>query len=301
MAIIPKRDYNANLVAKWIFDNRYSSYVNGNTIYDLSGNGRNLSSYNITYQDDPDLGRCAYFNGVNGYMNAITPVLPIGKKSIKIIFKSIEANRLQMLLNNNNNGASGSSVALYNGYNQYNYTYFKTNEDYLNTYSNALISTITKTELLITNLSDRSVNNFKIYLNNFKTPDKTDIAFNESILGTQNLYIGNQPSLHSSRYFKGYIKSIEIYNDVIEYIDVSYLLKQNNQYYTIKTINYDSVTAHNFIPLTLSGGMNPISSDIDTYGFSDLSVLTNSMTVGSDIFKPIDKFDNTAELKLYKG
>jgi hypothetical protein len=54
------------------------------------------------------------------------------------------------------------------------------------------------------------------------------------------------------------------------------------------------------MPLTLTGGTTPNSSDIANFGFNDLSVLTNSMTVSSDTFIPILKFYNTAELKLYK-
>jgi hypothetical protein len=84
--------------------------------------------------------------------------------------------------------------------------------------------------------------------------------------------------------------------EVVEY----FLLKQNSNYYTIKSSNYDSATTHNFMPLTLTGGTTPNSSDIANFGFNDLSVLTNSTTVSSDTFIPILKFDNTAELKLYK-
>jgi len=84
-------------------------------------------------------------------------------------------------------------------------------------------------------------------------------------------------------------------------ISKKYLIKQNGNYYAIKSGNYDSITNHNFNPLVLVGGTIPNKLDIDNFGFDDLSVLTNSMTVGSDIFIPISKFDNTAELKLYKG
>lgn len=79
-----------------------------------------------------------------------------------------------------------------------------------------------------------------------------------------------------------------------------YLIKQNSNYYTIKTINYDSTTSHNFIPLSLTGGTTPNKSDIETFGFEDLNLLTNSMTVNTDIFIPVSKFDNNTELKMYK-
>ena len=80
-----------------------------------------------------------------------------------------------------------------------------------------------------------------------------------------------------------------------------FLIKQNSNFYSINSTNYDSTTSHNFIPLTLAGGTTPNKSDIETLGFNDLNLLTNSMTVNSDIFIPVLKFDNTAELKLYKG
>lgn len=79
-----------------------------------------------------------------------------------------------------------------------------------------------------------------------------------------------------------------------------YLIKQNSNYYTINLANYDSTTTHDFTPLTLTGGIIPNKSDIETFGFNNLNVLTNSMTVGSDTFIPVLKFDNTAELKMYK-
>lgn len=80
-----------------------------------------------------------------------------------------------------------------------------------------------------------------------------------------------------------------------------YLIKQNSNYYTINASNYDSATIHSFSPLVLVGGANPNKADIDTFGFNDIGLLTNSMTVNTDTFIPVLKFDNTAELKLYKG
>lgn len=82
---------------------------------------------------------------------------------------------------------------------------------------------------------------------------------------------------------------------------IKYLLKQNSNYYNINSANYDAITNHNFSSLTLTGGTTPNKNDIETFGFDDLNVLTNSMNVGSDTFIPVSKFDNTAELKMYKG
>lgn len=86
-----------------------------------------------------------------------------------------------------------------------------------------------------------------------------------------------------------------------DYIFKKYLIEQNSNYYTVKTTNYDSITTHNFSPLTLVGGSIPNKSDVDNFGFEDLNLLTNGMIVGSDTFIPINKFDNTAELKMYRA
>jgi hypothetical protein len=79
-----------------------------------------------------------------------------------------------------------------------------------------------------------------------------------------------------------------------------YLVKQNENYYTINSSYYDSTTNHNFISLTLNGGTVPNSTDINTFGFSDLSLLTTNMTSGGDTFLPIDKLNNQFDIKMYK-
>ena len=52
---IPLKDYSNNLIAKWVFDDTDTSKVNGSTIYDLSGNGNNLTAYNLSFIDDADM------------------------------------------------------------------------------------------------------------------------------------------------------------------------------------------------------------------------------------------------------
>lgn len=95
-----------------------------------------------------------------------------------------------------------------------------------------------------------------------------------------------------------YIQEIEFKID--NFVKKNFLIKHNNQFYTIQNTYYNDTT-HQFIPLTLTGGTIPNKSDIETFGFTDLSVLTNSITFGNDILIPVSKFDNTAELKMYKG
>jgi hypothetical protein len=126
----------------------------------------------------------------------------------------------------------------------------------------------------------------------------TSLSFTQYSLsssGTGIIYYNEKLifSSYSTTILSGTISGLNLYT-------IKYLLKQNLNYYTTKTTNYDSTTTHNFTPLTLTGGTMPNVSDIDNFGFDDLSILTNNMIVGSDVFEPISKFDNTTELKFYK-
>lgn len=99
-----------------------------------------------------------------------------------------------------------------------------------------------------------------------------------------------------------YISSADGFRPVLlvePILTTKYLIKKDLNYYTVKSEHYDEVS-HSFEPLSLNGGTTPNKTDINVFGFDTLEVLTNSITVGSDTFKPIDKIDNTAELKMYK-
>jgi hypothetical protein len=79
---------------------------------------------------------------------------------------------------------------------------------------------------------------------------------------------------------------------------VKYLLRKDSNYYAIAS-NYYDTTNHIFTPLTLAGGTTPNESDVDSFGFTDLNLITNNMTAGSDTFRPIDKFTDNFDLELY--
>ena len=70
-----------------------------------------------------------------------------------------------------------------------------------------------------------------------------------------------------------------------------FLIKQGLQYYSIKPEFYAN---GNYSPLTLTGnnGM-PNDADYNNNGFDDVGTLCTSTTVGSDTFKPFDKFGET--------
>lgn len=85
----------------------------------------------------------------------------------------------------------------------------------------------------------------------------------------------------------------------VEQVTNSYLIKQGDNYYTIKTEFYDEVTTHNFVPLTLSGSSIPNEADISNFAFIGLETLTTSMTKGSDTFRPLDKLNDNFEVELF--
>ena len=82
--------------------------------------------------------------------------------------------------------------------------------------------------------------------------------------------------------------------------EYKFLIKQYGQYYSIKPSNYDT-TNKTYMPLELSGGSNPNTSDIETYGFSDIRMLELPNTINGETFKPIDKMYSNFEIKQYKG
>lgn len=79
--------------------------------------------------------------------------------------------------------------------------------------------------------------------------------------------------------------------------DVRYLIYKGGKYYGISQENYNSET-QTYNPLTLAGS-TPTKDDYLNFGFSEPSALTTAITIGSETFKPIDKF-TTFTLKVYR-
>ncbi|WPC40935.1 Ig-like domain-containing protein [Clostridium sp. JS66] len=231
---VPKKDYSSNLVAKWIFDDTNSDYVKGNIAKDLSGKGNDLTMNNITFQNDTDLGRCAYFNGTNAFMEASNPIIPLGKKSIIIKFKvsevinqpyfSIFSTRRRV----NNKwtgvlfGADIDSKVL--GSNFSNKFFWEIdNGDGINVFTSTVSNEQFKIgkkyeELLTYNSTDTnmSVNNLNLFESipyNGTSSKATEIT-DKNLMA--NFVIGKDLATDPVK-FKGYIQSIEIYNDVVEY------------------------------------------------------------------------------------
>lgn len=74
-----------------------------------------------------------------------------------------------------------------------------------------------------------------------------------------------------------------------------FLIKQEEKYYTLKSEYYSN---GKFTPLTLSGGTVPNQQDYNNFGFDSISLFTSSMTINTETFIPINKFN--LGCKVYK-
>ena len=94
---------------------------------------------------------------------------------------------------------------------------------------------------------------------------------------------------------------IDIYSNgtLNPYNNGYFLIKQSNSYYSIKSTYYDA-TNKVYIPLVLSGGTVPNKADIELYGFTNVTDLITSVTIGTETFKPIDKLYSNFQIKRYK-
>nr|DAH73516.1 MAG TPA: S-layer domain-containing protein Microbiome, Midwest Center for.1A [Caudoviricetes sp.] len=284
---LPKADYSSNLVAKWVFDDTDTSKVNGTTVYDLSGNGNNLTSYNVTYADDVDLGRCAYFNGSSSYMIGSSPILPIGEKSILIKFK-IPSNtttgmRIMSTCTWEDNGTilqhvyTTQSIAFYER---------EKNSYAVGTASSSKVCTDNTPYIMLFTNGNTLNNKGKVFQEDLSTNIANVIE--STVLKTSahshNLVIGKQLK-NNTEFLKGYIQSIEIYNKAIEYSDNAFLIKDNDKIYSFKDSEYVS-PSYNEVTETLSKDMF-----LDK-GEWNVGKLFTETTIDADTFKPKDKFTN---------
>lgn len=74
----------------------------------------------------------------------------------------------------------------------------------------------------------------------------------------------------------------------------SFLLKQSSNYYTPDTKYYKN---NKYSPITLNGGLFPNKSDFDTYGFTDLDVLTS---FEDKIVLEMEEGEEVGEGKVYR-
>lgn len=117
------------------------------------------------------------------------------------------------------------------------------------------------------------------------------LVFEKTGLSNQEHYIEVTNNVNKWIYFNHIdiddIGNLKTYRIIFN----KFLIKQNNQYYSIKPEFY---TNGNYSPLTLtSGNTYPNNNDYNNNGFDDVSALCTSTTVGNDTFRPIDKFGET--------
>jgi hypothetical protein len=110
-------------------------------------------------------------------------------------------------------------------------------------------------------------------------------------LGLGDATTRNIPTLISSL-------SCTLLQDIMNIV-IKYLIKDLNNYYTLLTSYYDSVIAHKYTPLTLSGGSSPSTDDFINFGFDSPSSITTSTTIGSDTFIPDNKFNLGYKVYMY--
>lgn len=210
---IPIGDYKSKLLAKWVFDNQSTAYVNGTTVYDLSGKDNNLVASNITYVDDVDLGRCAYFNGSAHFNTASTPSWGKGKKSIRIKFKTSKISTKTdycFLIAMSNGVDIGWDLNCYGG--NLSYVYRGASSSI-----GSLVPQDTKAHDVLMTYDPAS--QITMFNNVLDTPDYSAPATTlVETLFNSPLYIGS--ASNGGAAMLGYIQSIEIYNDVITFKDV---------------------------------------------------------------------------------
>lgn len=124
------------------------------------------------------------------------------------------------------------------------------------------------------------------WTNSTGTTSANRIFRGNSVVGTTNAPTGTVSStLNSTLGFRPVL--------LVETLQLDkFLLKKDNNYYTLKDTSYYDNVNHIFIPLILSGGSAPNESDIDNFGFNSLLQIITSMTKGSDSFIPANKLQN---------
>jgi hypothetical protein len=293
----------------------YNSCVSGDAIYLIGVSGANYNDFTSAITKQIDF----VGDGVLSKISTTSSILLFTNSTTNVNFYRVNIFAQQLF-----RSSTGSSYKFYNciikldynlvGYtasvNVYNFyncvldarsvTYGFFREDAV--YTNCLFigkcenTAVYGSSILHTcQVNDVFVSSSNNYISGISTYSNLTLDNNYNIGGVnwQNIGIGTNSD--------GTVANIGVYGgDFSLDFPIKYLIKQNNNYYTITSISYDSITNHNFIPLTLNGGVIPNKSDIETFGFNNLNLLTNNMTVNADNFKPIDKFDNTAELKMYK-
>ncbi|KHD37679.1 hypothetical protein NL50_05740 [Clostridium acetobutylicum] len=217
---VPKKDYSGNLVAKYVFDSNGISTDNI-TLKDLSGHGYDGTMSGVSIKDDAELGKCAYFNG-SASVNFNNQIIPKGNKTIIITFKKdsgTQSNGQYEFLIEQGSGQGESITSWSIRFDSYktaclNNLYFCNDDSKINMLNShpAVFNVCDgKKHTAIFNYYDNKTNN--TYCDSLKA-HVCSFDFNGGEYRTaDNSIIGQK--------YVGYIKSIEIYDDVVEFNSIS--------------------------------------------------------------------------------
>lgn len=247
---------------------------------------------NVSYNQKEGM----YFNGTNSRVVFSDKIIPMGKKSIYLEVKLVDSNaRATVLGNTRGYNYSGFRVEILNDY----IKIYITKEGDSNT---GVILGLTGTvnlldgqwhKILFTCTGDTTPNGCKLYIDDMTTPNvQGRFKYLEKEKQTQKLQIGRR-AYHNDAYFKGSIRNVQIYNDVIDPIPKYYLIQTNdNKIWTYNTtwqdtgmvigdLNYTNVSAKsNFETYGMFADENLSSQalqDLKGMGYTNYRVLIGKM------------------------
>ncbi|APH20829.1 TPA: LamG-like jellyroll fold domain-containing protein [Clostridium botulinum] len=292
---IPIKDYSNNLVAQYKFEE-----TSGVTCIDSSGKGNN-GIYVGTTSVTGENGNARSFNNFLSstsaidYINFNNSIIPTGRKTIKFKIKFKDNIEYAPILGNlsSSGGVYDKGLGFFIDSNKINVMVRDGSPSCFNFTSSNPINDGLYHQVMFTWDGTNDNDTIKLFIDDMINPNiTTTIQQNEPIY-SQNFIIGTRPV--KSYGFKGELDEIEIYNEVVEFADKRYLLKQNNHYYTIKSDfykngNYESIPE-------LEGKEILTKTDFETYGIDDLNLLTKN--INTQDIKGTDK-GNLGSGKLFE-
>lgn len=240
---VPKKDYSSNLLANYKFEE-----TTGNTCIDSTG--RYNGTYNGTSSVTGDVANARNFNGSSDKITFSSPVIPLGKKSIKFEIKTTSTMNSPIF---DNEGFTSQRNGIASGINNQELNKIS----FVGCKGTTGIANFIITSKKIINDDqwhtvlftwDGTTNNdsIKLYIDDMITPDatatpvttETNVASNNLILGYYNTGYGGVGS-----YFDGKLDEIEIYSDVVEYEVKSNGISLNKTTDSIPIGQTDTLTA----------------------------------------------------------
>lgn len=251
----------------------------------IDGKGSHIGTpYNLTYQGEEGI----YFNGNNSYIQFNDKVIPIGKKSIYFEFKADSKLDRDMAIlcvglysDGTINGIRGVGDYIFInekgciGWINYSGNIFASDRRININYLDIDYCDGQWHKVLLTWDGTTNGNGVKIYVDDLKTPIYSGASLSEETsIQAMNLVIGKTGHFNEkyTACFKGNLRNVQIYNEVIDPIPKFYLLKAEDKYYTYLD--------NQFIEVELA------IENFENYGIIDLSTL---LTPNEQGIKPISR------------